>query len=118
MLAIQFFFVKAETDLRKQYAALFKSGSSNVNVIKNKDIIEPFGWLNTVYDLAEKKIFDLTGYNSIDSLLGTNAWQVLSYMQWDNKRKEFETEVRKSTQQEAEQKAKQRSAELRRKRRK
>jgi len=39
-------------------------------------------------------------------------------MQWDTKRKEFETEVRKSSQQDAEQKAKAKQAELRRKRKK
>ena len=88
------------------YAALFKSTSSNINIIKNKQIMEPFGWLNTVYDLAERKIFDHSNLNSIQSVLKSNCWEVMSYLQWSDKKNKFKEEVSKSQKEEQKQKQK------------
>ena len=41
--------------------------------------VKPFGWLNSLYVIAEKGIFKIDGYNQIDSVKHTNLYKVLSY---------------------------------------
>jgi hypothetical protein len=46
-----------------------------------------------LYSLAEKKVFDLEGKNSIDSVKETNLYKVLTYMSWQTATKDFEAAV-------------------------
>jgi len=43
-----------------------------------------FGWLLTIKRLAEKKIFDISGFNSQESVLRTNLWECLTHLAADN----------------------------------
>lgn len=49
-----------------------------------KGLQDSFGWLLTIKRLAEKKIFDLSGLNSQDSVLNTNTWECLTHLSLDN----------------------------------
>jgi hypothetical protein len=55
--------------------------------------IKPFGWLNSLYVLAEKKVFDEDGKNSIESVKETNLYKVLTYLSWITARNEYESKV-------------------------
>ena len=41
-------------------------------IVKTKSLydvyVKPFGWLNSLYLLAEKNVFKIEGYNGIDSV--------------------------------------------------
>ena len=55
--------------------------------------IKPFGWLNSLYILAEKGIFNIKGQNSIDSVKNTNLYKVMTYLSWISAKNEYESKV-------------------------
>tara|TARA_R100000664_G_C2753346_1_gene140744 strand:+ start:1969 stop:2208 length:240 start_codon:yes stop_codon:yes gene_type:complete len=55
--------------------------------------VEPFGWLNSLYVLAEKGIFKKDGQNHIDSVKNTNLYKVLTYLSWISAKNEYESKV-------------------------
>ena len=55
--------------------------------------IKPFGWLNSLYVLAEKGIFKMDGKNDIDSVKYTNLYKVLTYLSWITAKNEYESKV-------------------------
>jgi hypothetical protein len=58
-----------------------------------KVYIEPFGWLNSLYVLAEKGIFKKEGMNHIDSVKKSNLYKVLTYLSWISAKNEYESKV-------------------------
>jgi len=58
-----------------------------------KTYIEPFGWLNSLYSIAEKGVFTEGGKNSIDSVKDANLYKVLTYMSWQTATKDFEAAI-------------------------
>ncbi|QDP67816.1 MAG: hypothetical protein Unbinned8210contig1002_4 [Prokaryotic dsDNA virus sp.] len=58
-----------------------------------KTYIQPFGWLNSLYMLAEKKVFDVDGKNGIDSVKDTNLYNVMTYLSWITAKNTFENKV-------------------------
>lgn len=58
-----------------------------------KTYIQPFGWLNSLYMLAEKKVFDIDGKNGIDSVKETNLYNVMTYLSWITAKNTFENKV-------------------------
>ena len=55
--------------------------------------IKPFGWLNSLYVLAEKGVFNKEGKNKIDSVKETNLYKVLTYLSWITAKNEYESKV-------------------------
>jgi hypothetical protein len=55
--------------------------------------VKPFGWLNSLYILAEKGIFKKDGMNGIDSVKDTNLYKVLTYLSWISAKNEYESKV-------------------------
>ena len=55
--------------------------------------IKPFGWLNSLYVLAEKGVFNNEGKNSIDSVKDANLHKVLTYLSWMTAKNEYESKV-------------------------
>lgn len=55
--------------------------------------IKPFGWLNSLYVLAEKGIFQIEGMNGIDSVKNTNLYKVMTYLSWITAKNEYESKV-------------------------
>lgn len=58
-----------------------------------KAYIEPFGWLNSLYMLAEKAVFKMEGKNNIDSVKSTNLYNVLTYLSWVTAKNTYESKV-------------------------
>lgn len=55
--------------------------------------IKPFGWLNSLYVLAEKGVFNKDGKNKIESVKETNLYKVLTYLSWITAKNEYESKV-------------------------
>ena len=55
--------------------------------------IKPFGWLNSLYVLAEKGVFKIEGKNEIESVKETNLYKVLTYLSWISAKNEYESRV-------------------------
>ena len=55
--------------------------------------IKPFGWLNSLYILAEKGVFKSEEKNGIDSVKDTNLYKVLTYLSWITAKNEYESKV-------------------------
>ena len=55
--------------------------------------IKPFGWLNSLYILAEKGVFKSEGKNGVDSVKNTNLYKVLTYLSWITAKNEYESKV-------------------------
>jgi hypothetical protein len=66
-------------------------------IVKTKGLynayVKPFGWLNSLYVIAEKGVFTVDGYNGIDSVKQTNLYKVLSYLSWITATNEYESKV-------------------------
>jgi len=58
-----------------------------------KTYIAPFGWLNSLYMLAEKQVFNVEGKNGIDSVKGTNLYNVMTYLSWITAKNTYENKV-------------------------
>ncbi len=65
--------------------------------VKTKGLMEvyikPFGWLNSLYILAEKGVFKMDGKNGIDSVKDTNLYKVMTYLSWITAKNEYESKV-------------------------
>jgi|TARA_R100001530_G_scaffold135901_1_gene114449 hypothetical protein len=55
--------------------------------------IKPFGWLNSLYVLAEKGVFNQKGMNGIESVKNSNLYKVLTYLSWISAKNEYESKV-------------------------
>ena len=58
-----------------------------------KTYIYPFGWLNSLYMIAEKGIFKIPSKNGIDSVRETNLYNVLTYLSWITAKNTYESKV-------------------------
>lgn len=65
--------------------------------VKTKGLMEvyikPFGWLNSLYILAEKGVFKMDGKNGIESVKDTNLYKVMTYLSWITAKNEYESKV-------------------------
>ena len=55
--------------------------------------IKPFGWLNSLYILAEKGIFKIDGMSGVDSVKSENLYKVMTYLSWISAKNEYESKV-------------------------
>jgi len=66
-------------------------------IVKTKSLydiyVKPFGWLNSLYMLAEKQVFNISGKNAIDSVKYTNLYNVLTYLSWITAKNTYENKV-------------------------
>lgn len=67
--------------------------------------MKPYGWLNTLYDVAKTGLFTTYKLNAIESVRATNLYIVFTYLSWSSAHNEYENEVRKGMETEARQKA-------------
>tara|TARA_R110002051_G_scaffold131043_2_gene204879 strand:+ start:415 stop:645 length:231 start_codon:yes stop_codon:yes gene_type:complete len=58
-----------------------------------KTYLEPFGWLNSLYMLAEKGVFNVGGEDGINSVKNTNLYYVLTYLSWITAKNTYESKV-------------------------
>tara|TARA_R100001443_G_scaffold111411_1_gene124174 strand:+ start:4492 stop:4719 length:228 start_codon:yes stop_codon:yes gene_type:complete len=67
--------------------------------------MKPYGWLNTLYDVAKTGLFTEHPNNAIDSVRNQNLYVVFTYLSWKSANNEYENAVRKSIHDEQRQKA-------------
>ena len=67
--------------------------------------MKPYGWLNTLYDVANTGLFTRQPYNAIDSARDTDLYVVFTYLSWKTAKNEYENAVRKSAEEEQQAKA-------------
>ncbi len=67
--------------------------------------MKPYGWLNTLYDVAKTGLFTQAPHNAIDSVRHTNLFVVLTYLSWKTANNEYNDAVRKGMEDEHKQKA-------------
>jgi len=67
--------------------------------------MKPYGWLNTLYDVARTGLFTKAPDNAVDSVRHQNLYVIFTYISWSSAKNEYETEVRKSMEQEQKHKA-------------
>lgn len=67
--------------------------------------MKPYGWLNTLYDVAKTGLFTSQPNNAIDSVRFTNLYVVFTFISWKAANNEYETEVKKGMEKESQSKA-------------
>tara|TARA_R100000315_G_C5155330_1_gene89193 strand:+ start:40 stop:363 length:324 start_codon:yes stop_codon:yes gene_type:complete len=96
-LGVRFFFDQSKRKITETFPYIFspqqrRAGGVNTDGLY-KTYIQPFGWLNSLYMLAEKKVFDIDGKNGIDSVKETNLYNVMTYLSWITAKNTFENKV-------------------------
>ena len=100
-MGVQFFFDNAKRKINKNFPNIFGEGRGGVGTGKNrvstvglyKKFIKPYGWLNSLYMVAEKGVFNVEGKNNIDSVKYTNLYKVLTYLSWNTAKNDYEIAV-------------------------
>ena len=103
-MGVQFFFDRSLQEFNKSFANVFGGERSGGGSIRGKvaaeaaykRYIKPFGWLNSLYALAEKKIFKIDGLNEIESVKKTNLYKVLTYLSWGNAKGDYDVTVQEA----------------------
>ena len=65
-------------------------------------MMKGYGWLNTLYDLAQDGLFTKQPHNAIDSVMKTNLYEAFTYLSWKTANNEYQNAVREGMQQDAE----------------
>ena len=100
-MGVQFFFDNAKRKINKNFSNVFGEGRGRVGTGKSRvstvglytKFIKPYGWLNSLYMIAEKGIFKKEGMNNIDSVKNTNLYKVLTYLSWNTAKNDYEIAV-------------------------
>jgi|TARA_B110000003_G_scaffold245942_1_gene256074 hypothetical protein len=61
--------------------------------MKASKIMKPYGWLNTLYDIALDGIFTNKGKDSIQSVKDEKFYKVMTYLSWKTSKGDFEMAV-------------------------
>ena len=97
-MGVQFFFDSSKLKLNETFPYIFSESQTTTGTGVNtkglyKVYIAPFGWLNSLYMLAEKSVFKMEGKNHIDSVKSTNLYNVLTYLSWITAKNQYESKV-------------------------
>lgn len=92
-MGVQFFFEQTNNRISKSYPNLFRGGTNNIAVAKASKIMKPFGWLNTLYDLAIDGVFTKNGKDAIQSVKDESLYKVLTFMSWKTAKTDYEIAV-------------------------
>ena len=72
--------------------------------------MKPYGWLNTLYDVANTGLFTKQPHSAIDSVRVTDLYVVFTYLSWKTANNEYNNAVKKAMHEEQEEKARARSS--------
>ena len=98
-MGVQFFFDYAKHKINKDFPNVFseRRGSGGKNRVSTVGLynkfIKPYGWLNSLYMVAEKGVFKMDGENNIDSVKKSNLYKVLTYLSWNTAKNDYEVAV-------------------------
>ena len=93
-MGVRFFFEQTNDQLAKRYPNVFREGNSkSIAVVKASKIMKPYGWLNTLYDIALDGIFTNNGKDAIQSVKDEKFYKVMTYLSWKTSKSDFEMAV-------------------------
>lgn len=97
-MGVQFFFDSSKQKINDTFPYIFGEQTTTTGGAVNtrglyKTYIAPFGWLNSLYMLADKQVFNVNGKNGIDSVKETNLYNVLTYLSWVTAKNTYESKV-------------------------
>ena len=67
--------------------------------------MKPYGWLNTLYDVANTGLFTKAPHNPVDSVRHENLYVIFTYLSYSSAKNEYENAVREGMEKEAKAKA-------------
>jgi hypothetical protein len=77
-----------EQAIKSKYPNLY--GKSTGTGKKLSHILDEYGWLNSIYDIAIDGIFTKSWkYSAVESVEETEVWDVLTYMSWKSANQEY-----------------------------
>ena len=96
-MGVQFFFDSSKQKINDTFPFIFGEQTTSTGAVNTKGLyktyIEPFGWLNSLYMLAERAVFNIEGKNGIDSVKDTNLYNVMTYLSWITAKNKYESKV-------------------------
>tara|TARA_R110000822_G_scaffold72581_1_gene174468 strand:+ start:33 stop:371 length:339 start_codon:yes stop_codon:yes gene_type:complete len=100
-LGVQFFFDNAKRKISSNFSNVLGENKGRGGGSKNRvstvglyrKYINPYGWLNSLYMVAEKGVFKIEGYNEIDSVKKTDLYKVFTYLSWITAKNDYEIAV-------------------------
>tara|TARA_Y100001972_G_C7654397_1_gene329353 strand:+ start:1574 stop:1768 length:195 start_codon:yes stop_codon:yes gene_type:complete len=60
--------------------------------------MKPYGWLNSLYDVAMDGLFTKDGKDPIQSVKDEKLYKVLTYIAWKTSKSDFELAVKEESQ--------------------
>ena len=90
-MGVQFFFAQFSKELGKRFPNLWGGKTGSIEAIRAGKLLEPYGWLNSLYRVAEKKIFDKKDMTPVESVKRENVLKVFTYLSWLNAVNDSET---------------------------
>lgn len=60
--------------------------------------MKPYGWLNTLYDIALDGIFTRDGKDAVQSVKDEKLYKVLTFVSWKTAKNDYEIAVREEQQ--------------------
>ncbi len=98
-MGVQFFFEQTNDGIVRRYKNLFRDGGTkSIAVAKASKIMKPFGWLNTLYDLALDGVFTRDGKDAMQSVKDEKLYKVLTYLSWKTAKGDYELAINEEQQ--------------------
>ena len=98
-MGVQFFFEQTNFGINQRYKNLFRDGGTkSIAVAKASKIMKPFGWLNTLYDLALDGVFTRDGKDAMQSVKDEKLYKVLTYLSWKTAKGDYELAINEEQQ--------------------
>ena len=89
---MEFFFDQANKYLKLKYPNLYKKGGNRFHN-KTKYIIDGYGWLNTIYELAKDGIFTKgADKNAVECIEDESLEIIFTYLSWKSAQAEYEVQ--------------------------
>ena len=93
-MGVQFFFEQKNISINQRYKNLFRNGGTkSIAVAKSSKIMKPFGWLNSLYDIALDGVFTRDGKDAMQSVKDEKLYKVLTYLSWKTAKGDYELAV-------------------------
>lgn len=92
-----------EQSIKQKYPNLYGKGTGIGNKVAH--ILDDYGWLNSIYDIAKDGVFTKAWkYNAIESVEEAEVWDVLTYMSWKSAQAEYKNKYQELANKQAKQK--------------
>ena len=83
-MGILFFFIKSIKNFNQKFPNLWGGATGSRESIQAGKIIEGYGWLNSLFNVAKDGVFTHPNHDPINSVKLTKVLRVLTYLSWKN----------------------------------